>query len=81
MNPNPANDEVELSVRHAGLAEYFQTVEIVDVQGRLLKEVAITSADVILKISTSDLESGVYLLRLLDAENETVIVKKLAVQR
>lgn len=81
MNPNPANDEVELSVQHAGLAEYFQTVEIVDVQGRLLKEVAITSADVILKISTSDLESGVYLLRLLDAENETVVVKKLAVQR
>jgi hypothetical protein len=80
MSPNPAVNEVVLNLSNGKLSDYFQRIEILDIQGRLLKEIIIADTETSRIISLTDLESGVYVLRLLDAEKEKMIVKKLAVQ-
>ena len=80
VSPNPAVDEVVLSLAHGRLSDYFERIEILNTQGIVLKEILISNSEPCLEISVADLESGVYLLRLMDGAKEKVIVKKLAVQ-
>lgn len=80
VSPNPANDALLLSLAKGSLSQYFQTVEILDAQGRVLKVVAINEKDVELKIYTNNLESGIYFLRLSNNDEQYRINKKLMVR-
>jgi PQQ-dependent dehydrogenase (s-GDH family) len=74
--PNPANNYVVVATKQVqGVAE----VDILDMNGQLLKQQRVGSATTV--ISTQDLKNGVYLLKLLDAQGNTIGVKKLMIQR
>jgi hypothetical protein len=81
MSPNPAADEVVLSLPSESLSQYFSQVEIVDAQGRVLKKIVISDSASSLNIDVSDLASGIYLLRLQGREQEFVLRRKFNVQR
>lgn len=81
ISPNPAADRINLSLDKAVLSNYFQHVEILDMQLRLIKEMEINESDASSTIVTSDLANGLYVLRLMDTEQLMVVSRKLAVQR
>ena len=81
ISPSPATNEIMLSLAHGKLSSYFERIEILNTQGLVLKEILISNDATKLEISVTDLESGVYLLRLMDAEKERVVVKKMVLQR
>ena len=80
ISPSPATNEIMLSLAHSRLSAYFERIEILNTQGLVLKEILISNSEPSLEISVADLESGVYLLRLMDGEKERVVVKKVTVQ-
>jgi hypothetical protein len=69
-----------VSLTGSSLSSYFETAEIMDVQGRVRRQLEIVKAEKLMEISTEDLADGIYLLRLMDAKKENVVLKKLAVQ-
>lgn len=79
--PNPAADKINVTIEYGVLSSYFKTAEIVDAQGRVLKQLKTVKAENLMEISIGDLEAGIYLLRLMDAKNEHLVLKKLAVQQ
>ena len=79
--PNPAADKINVTIEYGVLSSYFETAEIVDAQGRVLKQLKTVKAENLMEISIGDLEAGIYLLRLMDAKNEHLVLKKLAVQQ
>lgn len=81
LSPNPASEFVMLSLGNAKLSDYFARIEILDVQGQVLQAQEIADGETSSTLSIVDLANGIYLLRLRDAENERVIIRKLAVQR
>jgi hypothetical protein len=80
MSPNPANDLVVLSFPNAQLSHYFNRVEILDTQGQMVKELLISEKDTEHTITVQNLDCGMYFLRMSDAKDENVMIKKIAVQ-
>lgn len=80
ISPNPASVRINVSLEGRSLSSYFETVEILDAHGRVLKQLKIVEAEKLLEISTDDLADGIYLLRLMDDKNENLVLKKWAVQ-
>lgn len=80
ISPNPATDRINVSLAGSSLSSYFETAEILNAQGRLLKQLKIAETENLMEISTDELADGIYLLRLKDDKNENLVLKKLAVQ-
>lgn len=71
--PNPTN--AELNVRYNALANQTNSIEVVDMVGKVVKSFAVNSQEGInnVLIDTDDLRSGVYFVRIGDTVNATTL--------
>lgn len=73
--PNPSNDFIIIQSYVA--APYNRTVELWNVQGKLIRSVILRQGSTMCNINTETIYSGTYLLRIID--NNISIIKKLEI--
>ncbi len=78
--PVPAKDYFELSVSNDNLVEDFTSLSIFNNLGLLVRKEEVNFKDKSLRIYTSDLTDGVYLITLNNPNNEKVIKKLIIVK-
>lgn len=74
--PNPASDEVTVTLNIAQSKSYILTIS--DITGRKIKEIPFAQE---LKIKTADIESGIYFLSLHKNSRDIVAIEKLVIAR
>jgi hypothetical protein len=76
-HPNPAKDETTISL--SGISKDM-ILEVTDITGRILLSTEVEANSTQVQISTSNLQSGIYIYRLV-SEGKTIGTRKLSIHR
>ena len=72
LYPNPTNDKVNIVLGN-GSGNKIHTIQITDISGKILKTYTSTKSEI--TIEKSDLNSGMYLLKVTDSQGQTASKK------
>ncbi len=75
--PNPASDSFKLRF-HSNYESSNVNIEIIDIQGRMVKQLKAVSSNII--ISTSTFSNGLYFVKIVDESRKALRIKKLIVK-